>query len=243
MLTRVVAALNDLYAEINVPDTEVASAWNLVNPQRQPTIGKDQALAFLHLLASRHDGYRLPRSVPPSLRASFENNKVNFNIEAVEAPPQRRSGPDTSTSSGKKAAFGESYLTRLGLGSGSAYNHSGTDFAASKDADWEEVRLKRQLADLEAKIQAAEKSSNEKSERKTALVKRELEMMLDYKRRELRDLDEGGNAVEGGKSIKAVRDDLEMVRQQVDALEQHLRSREAVLKGLLAEVEQERSRR
>lgn len=105
------------------------------------------------------------------------------------------------------------------------------------------MRLKRQLADLEEKIDKAEKASQNRRENKTALVKKELEMMLDYKRRELRELEEGGASVEGGKSIKVVREDLEMVRQQVDALEQHLRSREDVLRGLQAEIEGEKSKK
>lgn len=243
-----VAALNDLYAEISVPDTEIARAWTLVNPSKTPTIAQDQALHFLHLLSQRHDGYRLPRSVPPSLRASFENTKHNYNIEDV-APPQRRNAPDTSTYSGKKAAFGESYLTRLGIGAGTGYAHEGTDFAGTKDEDWEEVRLKKQLAELETKIKQAEEMAEKRRRgdgagRSTAaLVKRELEMMLDYKRKELRDLEEGGGATESGKSVKAVRDDLDMVKEQVTALEGHLRNREEVLEGLQREIEEEKLRR
>ena len=219
----------------------------MVNPSKTPTIGKDQAIHFLHLLAQRHDGYRLPRSVPASLRASFEQMKHNYNIEDVE-PPQRRNAPDLSTSTGKKTAFGESYLTRLGIG-GSGYSHEGTDFAATKDEDWEEVRLKKQLAELEAKIKAAEENAEQRRNgdrdgRSTAaLVKRELELMLDYKRKELRDLDEEGGALESGKSLKTVKDDLDMVKEQVAALEGHLRNREGVLEGLLREIEEEKMRR
>ncbi|KAI5781480.1 actin cytoskeleton-regulatory complex protein END3-domain-containing protein [Geopyxis carbonaria] len=242
------AALNELYAEINVPDTEIARAWNLVNPGKTPTIAKDAALYFLHMLASRHEGIRLPRSVPPSLKSSFENKQMSYDIESVDLPAQRRSGPDTNTISGKKAAFGESYISRLGLGTGGTYKHSGTDFGVTKGTDWEEVQLKRDLADLETKIKQAETEvenrKHGRNDRSTiSLVKRELEMMLEYKRRELRELDEGGDSVQSGKSIKNVRDDLDMVKEQVDALEQHLRRREEVLKGLMAEVDEERSRR
>lgn len=242
------AALNDLYAEINVPDTDVARAWNLVNPSRTPTIGKDQCMVFLHMLNGRHEGYRIPRSVPPSLRSSFEQNHVNYDIESVK-PPQRASGPDRDTISGRKAAFGESYITRLGIGASSSYKHSGTDFSSTKDEDWEEVRLKRELADLEKQIADAEISAEKRRNRdrhgasgasQIALVKRELEQMLEYKRNELRALDEGSGSVEVGKSFKAVRDDLDIIREQVDALEQHLRRREEVLQKVLREVEEEK---
>jgi hypothetical protein len=82
-------------------------------------------MAFLHMLNGRHEGYRIPRSVPPSLRSSFEQNQINYNIESVNLPPQRASGPDRNTISGKKAAFGEAYITRLGVGGSSSFTHSG----------------------------------------------------------------------------------------------------------------------
>jgi hypothetical protein len=138
-----VHALNDLYSEINVPDTDITRAWsvfqaaygelianfwlnrNMVNPSKTPTIGKDQCIVFLHMLNGRHEGYRIPRSVPPSLRSSFEQNQINYNIESVNLPPQRASGPDRNTISGKKAAFGEAYITRLGVGGSAGFTHSG----------------------------------------------------------------------------------------------------------------------
>jgi prefoldin subunit 5 len=128
----------------------------------------------------------------------------------------------------------------------------GTDFSATKDEDWEEVRLKKELADLEKRIANAEEAADKRRNRdrhgasgasQVALVKRELEQMLDYKRRELRSLDEGSGNVEAGKGLKSVRDDLDMVKEQVDALEQHLRRREEVLEEVLREVEEEKSRR
>lgn len=248
------AAMNDLYVEINVPDSEVTKAWNLVNPSRTPTIGKDQCIVFLHILNNRHEGYRIPTSVPPSLRSSFEQNQINYDIESVK-PPQRAGGPDRNTISGKKAAFGESYISRLGIG-GSTYKHSGTDFGATKDEDWEEVRLKRELADLEKKISDAESASEKRRNRdrhgasgssKIALVRRELEQMLEYKRRQLRELDDaesggsGNRTSEAVKSLKSARDDLEVMKEQVDALEQHLKRRQSALGDLLQEIEEEKA--
>lgn len=126
----------------------------------------------------------------------------------------------------------------------------GTDFSASKDQDWEEVRLKRELAELEAKITKTEAAAEERRNRdkfgggsKAALVKRELGQMLDYKRRTLRELEEGGGLAKNGANLKGVKDDLEMVREQVNSLEQHLKSREDVLAGLLREIEEERAKR
>lgn len=114
------------------------------------------------------------------------------------------------------------------------------------------MRLKRELAELEKQINDSEASAEKRRNRdrhgasgasQIALVKRELEQMLDYKRRELRSLEEGSGSIEAGKSLKAVRDDLDMVKEQVDGLEQHLRRREAVLREVLDEAAQEKATR
>lgn len=128
---------------------------------------------------------------------------------------------------------------------------AGTDFSSTKDKDWEEVRLKRELTDLEAKIAEAEKAADKRRNRdkygsggSTApLVKRELEQMLEYKRRALRDLEEGSSQSKGGTTLKSVRNDLDMVREQVDGLEQYLKGREEILQGLYREIEEEKGRR
>jgi hypothetical protein len=235
---------------------------------------------FLHILNNRHEGYRIPRSVPASLRATLQKAQISYDLDKNEDIVSGRrlgGGRDTSTISGKKEAFGESYLTRLGVGGRGNYKHSGknrvstvgdgkkddshancvsgeeigTDFTASKDQDWEEVRLKRELAELETKIAETEAAAEKRRNRdkyggggsKTALVKRELEQMLDYKRRILRELEGGGGLAKSGSNLKNARDDLDMIREQVNALEQHLKTREAVLAGLFREIEEEKAKR
>jgi chromosome segregation ATPase len=132
-------------------------------------------------------------------------------------------------------------LTRLGR---SGFKTAGTDFSTEKTEDWEEVRLKRQLQDLEEKMkkveEIAERRKGGKRDSKPALVKRELDQLLDYKRRELRDLEEGKGKSAVGGSLKSISDDLETVREQVDGLESHLRSREQILEQLQREIEDEK---
>jgi hypothetical protein len=76
------------------------------------------------------------------------------------------------------------------------------------------VRLKKQLRDLEAKIADVEKEAENRrhgrsKDSKPALVKRELEMLLDYKRNTLRELDnDEGGAVKG----------LGGIREEIDTL-------------------------
>jgi hypothetical protein len=244
------SALQDLYDSLDVPDTDVRSAWNLVNPKSGEGINKDACLAFLHILNNRHEGYRIPRSVPPSLRATFEQGQIEYNVDRVQTSAADRWGTnkrDDSTVTGRKAKFGDSYLSRLGVGE---RRPKGTDFsssAQSKDAEWEEVRLKKELRDIETRMEKVSQAAQSRRTRggrsedsKPALVKRELEQLLDYKRRELKDIELGEGAAKSGKSLKGFEEEIAVVKEQVDGLQEHLRKREEVLKGLKEQIEAEK---
>ncbi|KAF5694635.1 actin cytoskeleton-regulatory complex END3 [Fusarium denticulatum] len=236
-------ALSDLYESLDVPDTDVRSAWNLINPSAQSTINKDACLAFLHILNYRHEGFRIPRTVPASLRSSFERNQIDYQVDNQRTGANSRwaTKADDTTSTGRKAKFGDQYLTRLGR---SGFKSSGTDFSTEKTEDWEEVRLKRKLQDLEDKIkkveEIAERRKGGKRDSKPALVKKELDQLLEYKRRELRELEEGTGKSAAGGSLKSIQEDLQTVREQVEGLENHLRTREQVLEHIRREVEDEK---
>ncbi|KAI6363081.1 endocytosis defective- protein [Pyricularia grisea] len=237
-------ALEDLYESLDVPDTDIRSAWNLINPSAGPTINKDACLAFLHILNYRHEGYRIPRTVPASLRASFERNKIDYQVDKQGAS-RWATKADDETSTGRKAKFGDQYLTRLGRGS---FKTSGTDFSSAQaDSEWEEVRLKKQLAELDAKMARveadAERRKGGKRDSKPALVKRELEQLLDYKRKQLREIEEGNTKGQGGGSLKGIQDDLQTVREQTDGLASHLRSRQKHLEELRRQIEDEKAGR
>ena len=246
-------SLDSLYSSLDVPDTDLRSAWNLVNPASEPAIGKHAALAFLHILNNRHEGYRIPRSVPSSLRATFEQGQIDYNVDnkgvKSKASSAQRWGDDDDreTTTGRKAKFGDTYLSRLGIGGKSSYQPSGTDFSTTRTTeDWEEVRLKRQLHELEAKIDTIESRAKGKSgrrrkeESKPALVKRELELLLDYKRKEIRELETGEGRSKVGEGLRAVENDIKGVREMVEGLEAHWKSRERVLEDLRREVEEEK---
>ena len=101
--------------------------------------------------------------------------------------------------------------------------------------------------ELEAKIEKVESASASRSggrrDTKPALVKRELEQLLDYKRKELRDLESGQGRSKAGASLKGVADEVATVKEQVDGLEAHLRSREQILEELRRDIEDEKSSR
>ncbi|KAK5633026.1 hypothetical protein RRF57_008741 [Xylaria bambusicola] len=239
-----VNSLEDLYESLDVPDTDIRSAWNLINPSAGSSINKDACLAFLHILNNRHEGFRIPRTVPASLRSSFERNQIDYQVDSQRNSSRWAAKADDNTSTGRKAKFGDQYLTRLGR---SSFKSSGTDFSnAQSDAEWEEVRLKKQLAELEAKMEKVEAEANRrrggggKRDSQPALVKRELEQLLDYKRRELRELEEGSGKAKVGGNLRGVADDLRTVKEQVDGLETHLASRMQILEQLRRDIEDEK---
>jgi hypothetical protein len=241
-------ALEGLFDSLDsVPDSDVRFAWNLVNPKARESVGKDACLAFLHILNQRSEGFRVPRSVPPSLRQSFEKAHIDYDVERTGSRWAERA--DDNTSTGRKTKFGDAYLTRLGVGDRAANygaRSKGTDFGGRTTEDWEEVRLKKQLRELEEKIERVEKEAESRrhgrrGDSKPALVKRELEMLLDYKRSVMRDMDSGeGGAVKG---LGGIRDEIETVREQVDGLQGHLERRSEVLSDLRRQIDDEKASR
>ncbi|KAH3677102.1 hypothetical protein WICMUC_001857 [Wickerhamomyces mucosus] len=230
-------SLNGLYHTLkNVPDTDARFAWNLVNPRSSETIDKDQALVFLHMLNQRENGKTIPRGVPPNLRATFSKEVPDYSLDSHQADIA------ISRPSNSKQSFASNYLDRIG-DSGLSKNAKGTDFSATQDTDWEEVRLKRELTDLETKIEQLEKENKSKlTERtsvlngsqsnttnKTLLVRRELEQLLEYKQKQL---------IQDSRSIdfSGVTEDIDTIESQVQVLEQYLETKRNELSDLRTQI-------
>lgn len=253
-------SLHSLYSSLDVPDTDIRSAWNLINPSAHTTINKDACMAFLHILNYRHEGYRIPRTVPPSLRASFENRGIDYQIDSLRNQT-KASKYDENTSTGRRAKFGDAYLSRIG-GGGSGYQPKGTDFSdVIEDEDLERVRLLRELRELEAQHDAAVASAERrrkarqdgsnssgtgKSGTNWTLIKREAQQMLEYKQRiyvELNSSDDKAGGTGSAEEMKRLREDLGLVKEQVEGLEGHLRRREGELQRVRGEIEEVRAGR
>ncbi len=227
-------ALTELYSTLDVPERDVETAWNLVNPKNADSIGKDQTLTFLHILNQRHKGSRVPKSIPPSLRATFQKSEINYDTSKARAKTE-----DNLPATPKKAAFAGEYLSKLGIGKrdGGAYSRPGTDFTSTKDEDWEEVRLKRQLADLESQIAEAENQVQQRKIGKTGdgqskivLVRNELEQLLQCKERQLHSLENTSDDTSSG--LQSIRKDIEMFQSQIDTLASYLEDRQHKLAEL-----------
>lgn len=222
-------SLNSLYSALTkVPKSDISSAWNLVNPKSFETIDKDQTMVFLHILNQRENGKRIPRGVPASLRATFSKEVPNYDLKAQSKPQA------TTATQASKRSFAEDYLNKIGQGS--SIRNRGTDFSSTEGTDWEEVRLRRELADLEnllEKVQNGSQSTKKQND-ETMLVKYEFEQLLKYKQDKLT---LGKSNSSDNVNLSQIKTDIQDIENQVNSLQGFLNSKKLELHQLNQQIE------
>lgn len=218
-------SLEGLYGDLqDVPRTDISSAWNLVNPKQFETIDKDQCLVYLHILNQRSRGKKVPSSVPASLRATFSKETPDYSLDSQQAM--------VSKSTAKKG-FGQNYLGKFGADS----THAEVDYSDKESVEWEEARLRKQLLDLDDRINRTERESREKTseDKESSIVKYELQQMLKYKEGQLYQLRSQKNNPKS-QSLEGCKSEIDEIEQQVGLLRLYLQDKEKELAELRLQV-------
>lgn len=200
-------SLRGLYKTLgDVPETDISSAWNLVNPKQEKRIDKDQCLVFLHMLNQRSHGKRMPHSVPASLRATFSKETPSYDINSHQG--------DVKVNGSSNSGFGSQYL------------HESTgddnDLSGSHEKEWEEVRLKRELQEVTDKLEKAQREQNASSKSTSQQARSEYQQLLKYKQAQAAKV---GNSAD----LKSAEENIEEVENEVHQLETFLQSQKEEL--------------
>ncbi|KTW30235.1 hypothetical protein T552_00713 [Pneumocystis carinii B80] len=216
--------LRDFYAILDISEEELLNAWKLVNPRMKETIEKDQAFYFLHILNQRNKGIRVPNVVPANLRATFEKNPVDYNINEASYKNDH-----------KNANFPQSSKHKSPM---KKYDSSKEMYATHvEDSNWNDIRQKRQEIHYQGKKHRSDVSDEHVPH---SIILAELEQMLEFKKSELKRLKEGDvKSITGMNDLESIQSDVLEMKQQIDNLGLYLIKKTDELQKLRSDIRQE----
>lgn len=203
---------------INLSSQDLEKTWRLVNPKLDTSIDKDPALYFIHILRQVNDyACPIPSHLPSALKETFTKTRVSTDLSSKQSEVRR---PTLSTSNSSSYQIPK---------------RGGTDFSVTQGTDWEVVRLQRELANIDSELSSAQQqsTSHNDSNDRMKLVKQQLEQFLEYQKNLVNNSNTSSESVDVG----GLRDDIESIEQQVQMLEEYLKTKKSELHNLKIEVQ------
>ena len=197
----------------NITELDISKVWHLLNPSNLPQINKDPALYLIHVIKQINDkNCELPTSIPRSLAQTFQQNEIDSDLSSSNNNIHRTKIYSTPVTKSKNMT-------------------EGTDFSSIEGKDWEKIRLKQELEQLDKEY---EKVSNETEKilkpSHLNIVREQFQQLLNYRQ----------NLLINGKTTSAdlssFKDDLEIVEEQVTNLEGYLQQRTQVLREIQSQL-------
>ncbi|KAH3901342.1 related to Actin cytoskeleton-regulatory complex protein END3 [Saccharomycodes ludwigii] len=211
----------------NINDSDMEQVWKLVNPNNYPSIDKDPALYFIHILKQKNDiGCNIPSSVPTALRETFLKQQINNNLSSSQANIRKSVETYDDTNKGNNNDNHEKKYN-------TAVNHDDDDDDENITGTWGIVKLKRKLAQLDQEYDRIMDSNTfDPNKDHISIVKSQFQELLNFKKKQF--LDVGGMS---SSKIASTKDDLDSIEDQVASLENYLKSQRAALQSLKQEIQ------
>ena len=203
----------------NVSSSEVDKMWLLVNPQKAPSINKDPAVYLIHALKQKNDnGCKLPIELPHAIKEICNQQRVSYDLNSNQADV-KRSSPQSRPTNHQTSAQAKP---------------EAADLPVTEGTDWEVVKLRRQLAELDSELSHSTRSDETKNQARSdpKRARKELEELFNYRQEQI-----SGSQRSSGRAVdvRGIKEDLDTIAQQVGVLEQFLDNKKQELQQLRSE--------
>ncbi|KAL6948657.1 hypothetical protein ACO0QE_001130 [Hanseniaspora vineae] len=210
----------------NIQEMDMIKVWNLCNPSKHESIDKDPTLYFMHIIKQMNDkNCKIPVELPESLKKSFAKDQVETNINSKQSIVKKT--PIYSTPVNGTLSNGSSSTKKL---------TEGTDFSTTENTDWEIVRLKKELNVLDAEYDSVMQNSMSltQGDQDLKLLKEQFRGLLHYEQKKL--INQSENKGASQQNTKLIDEELDNIEEQLDVLQDYLKSRKEVLSTINQEL-------